>query len=339
MQRVPPRGLIPLDDRLRRTGLQNSWVTRPGPSVLCTLVFACGAIAANTLAQPQEWLDPFVRSGVTQQVSDHAFVIPDGNVAWVPNVGIVVGSRATLIIDPGLGRVNGETVAAEVAKVSQTTEHYIASTHFHPEHTTGYLAFPDATYVNSTMQDDEYAESTPALMELYAGSSPIIGELLREVTQRRADISFDREYMLDLGGVQVQMWVLGPMHTKADTTFFVEPDGVLFAGDAVMKNSFPNASEVTSMRAWLAAFDRLEVLRPVTIVPAHGRIGDGSLIGTYRTLMETIQVRTEVLKAQAMSMDEVAAVVQDEMQARHPDWVGIHGVAAASRAAFREAPQ
>jgi hypothetical protein len=29
-------------------------------------------------------------------------VIPDGNVGLVPNVGIVVGSRATLVIDPGL---------------------------------------------------------------------------------------------------------------------------------------------------------------------------------------------------------------------------------------------
>ena len=66
--------------------------------------------------------------------------------------------RATLVIDPGLGRRNGEAVLREVAKVSKNTELYVASTHFHAEHTTGILAFPaTAKYVNSTVQEDEFA--------------------------------------------------------------------------------------------------------------------------------------------------------------------------------------
>ena len=46
-------------------------------------------------------------------------IIPDFNVGLVPNVGIVVGNRETLVIDPGLGRRNGEAVLREVAKVSK----------------------------------------------------------------------------------------------------------------------------------------------------------------------------------------------------------------------------
>src|SRR6202007_1622992 len=103
--------------------------------------------------------DPIVKENAAVRVGDHTYAIPDGNVGLVPNVGIVVGSRATLVIDPGLGKRNGETVLREVAKVSRNAEVYIASTHFHAEHTTGDLAFPpSAKYVNSTIQEAEFAE-------------------------------------------------------------------------------------------------------------------------------------------------------------------------------------
>ena len=40
------------------------------------------------------------------------------------------------------------------------------------------------------------------------------------------------EYVLHLGGVNVRMLHVGPAHTGGDTVFFVEGEGVLYAGDA-----------------------------------------------------------------------------------------------------------
>jgi hypothetical protein len=37
------------------------------------------------------------------KLAPYSYVIPDDNVGQVPNVGIVVGSQATLVIDPGMG--------------------------------------------------------------------------------------------------------------------------------------------------------------------------------------------------------------------------------------------
>ena len=106
--------------------------------------------------------DPLVRENATLKVAPHTYVIPDSNVGLVPNVGIVTGSRGTLVIDPGLGRRNGETVLKETEKVSPpktVNTLYIASTHFHPEHTTGYIAFPpSAKYINSTVQEAEFEQ-------------------------------------------------------------------------------------------------------------------------------------------------------------------------------------
>ena len=167
----------------------------------------------------------------------------------------------------------------EVAKVSKNTELFVASTHFHAEHTTGIMAFPaTAKYVTSTIQEAEFERGGAAQIKTFSSRSPMTAELLKDATLRKPDITFDREYVLDLGGVRVRFLVVGPTHTGGDTAFFVEGDGVLFSGDVVMNNSFLAATQATSMKAWLAAFDAFEALRPKSIVPSHGAVGDGSLI-------------------------------------------------------------
>jgi len=283
--------------------------------------------------------DPLVKEGITVKVGPHTYAIPDQNVGLVPNVGIIVGSRATLVIDPGLGRRNGDAVLREVAKVSRNRELYIASTHFHAEHTTGYLAFPaTAKYIDANVQEAEFAEGGPAQIRTFSGRSPMTAELLKDATQRKADITFDREYTLDLGGVHVRFVVVGPTHTKGDTGFFVQEDRVLFAGDVVMNTSFLAATPVSSMKAWLAAFDTFEAMKPTTIVPSHGPIGDGSLIGVARTTMTGIQTRVRDLKRQGQSVDDIAATVQKEYQAMHPTWPRVAGVGTIARSAYAEAP-
>ena len=309
-------------------------------SVYALSALALVAVAGVRLAaQRGPVADPLVRENVTVKLAPNTYVIPDGNVGLVPNVGIVVGSRATLVIDPGLGRRNGETVLREVAKVSKNSELFIASTHFHAEHTTGYIAFPaSARYVNSKVQEEEFEQGGMQMVKMFSGRSPATAEILEGAARRPAAVTFDREHRLDLGGVAVRFLVVGPTHTRGDTGFFVEGDNVLFAGDVVMNNSFLAATAVSSMKAWLAAFDAFEAMKPATIVPAHGAVGPGSIIATNRQIMQGVQARAQALKAQGRSADEAATTVQAEFVAQHPDWPRANGLAAAARSAWQEAP-
>lgn len=303
------------------------------------LLVASLLVAWNATAQRGPAPDPLVKENATVKLAEHTYVIRDGNVSMVPNVGIVVGSRGTLVIDPGLGRRNGETVLREVAKISRGAEIFIASTHFHSEHTTGYLGFPATSkYINSTVQEAEFAEGGAQHIRRFSGRSPVTADLLKDATGRKADITFDRDYLLDLGDVRVRFLVVGPTHTRGDTGFFVEGDGVLFSGDVVMNNSFLAANAQSSMTAWLAAFDAFEAMRPRVIVPAHGPVGDGSLIASNRALMQGVQARTRELKALGHSAAETAERVQMEFQAMHPEWRRANGLTAAARAAYAEAP-
>jgi glyoxylase-like metal-dependent hydrolase (beta-lactamase superfamily II) len=312
-----------------------------GPSLLASgAVLALLATTATGARQRGPAPDPLVRENATIKVAPHTYIIPDGNVGLVPNVGIVVGSRATLVIDPGLGRRNGETVLKEVAKVSGNATLYIATTHFHPEHTTGYVAFPpSAKYIDAVAQEAEFEQNGMQMVRTFATRSAVTADLLKDAARRPADVTFDREYTLDLGDLRVRFMAVGPTHTRGDTGLFVEGDGVLFAGDVVMNQSFLAANDASSMAAWLKAFDTFDAVKPSTIVPSHGAVGPGGLITENRAVMMAIRARAVALKAQGKSIDEAVSTIQAEQTAAHPAWPRANGVAAAARSAYNEPQQ
>lgn len=58
---------------------------------------------------------PPVVSGNSEEVADGVFVIADRRVPLVPNIGVVVGESAALVVDTGMGPGNG-VVVREVAR-------------------------------------------------------------------------------------------------------------------------------------------------------------------------------------------------------------------------------
>jgi glyoxylase-like metal-dependent hydrolase (beta-lactamase superfamily II) len=278
---------------------------------------------------------PLVRENVTEKISDHVYVIPDNSVSMVPNIGIIVGSRGTLVVDTGLGVRNGQTVLREVQKVSKTPELHLASTHFHPEHDLGAGGFPaQAKMIRSQDQQREIVEQGAATIERFRGFSAMNAELLQGVEFRKADVSFDRDHLLDLGGVRVRILAMGYNHTRGDTAFFVEGDGVLFSGDVVM-TALPNVGGTSTVRQWLTSMDVFEKLQPKRIVPSHGPMGDASLIATYKTLLSMVQTRAAELKQQGKSVDEATTTIAAELQPQYPN--GGNRLVGTIRAAYAEA--
>jgi len=309
-------------------------------SVACATL-AVGASLGVFLSAQQPPADPLIKESAIAKVSEHVHVISDLNVGLVPNVGIIVGTKATLVVDTGLGPRNGETVLRATNRVSKNAELYVVSTHFHPEHALGESAFPaTAKIIRAQAQQKDIDEFGLALAKTFASRSPLTAELLKDAQFRKADILFDREYTLDLGGVRVRLLSLGPTHTRGDTIAWVEGDRILFAGDVVMNRTFVAfASPYSSLKAWLADFDQLEALRPLNVVPSHGPMGDASLIADQRTMMNAIQARARQLMCQGKSADETAQTVQTEFQAKYPDWTAPARVGLIARSAFAEAPR
>lgn len=302
-----------------------------GASLVAALLLVSSVTAQRGPAGPP----PLVREGATEKVSDHVYVIADNNVGMVPNVGIIVGTRATLVVDTGLGTRNGQTIVREMQKVSKTPDLYLATTHIHPEHDLGAGGFPAHTrMIRSKAQVDEIAADNLQTAQRFAGFSPINAELLQGATFKPADITFDQEHVVDLGGVRVRIIAMGFNHTRGDTAFYVEPDGILFSGDVVMTQA-PNVG-TSRFEQWLASMARFDALQPKRIVPSHGPIGDLGLVKNYRTMLTTVRARAAEMKKQGRSIEEIEKTLVPEFLPMFPN--GSARLAGTVRAAYNQAP-
>ena len=301
-------------------------------SILKTLLrgrFSALLIAAGAILPPAAAWAQIPQSLLSEdnlkKVSDHVYVIEG-----FPNVAIVVGTRATLVVDTGLGERNGATVMRAEQKVAKGPILYLTTTHYHSEHTAGESAFPAGTIIiRNKAQQEEMEKMVGGHLDAFRKMSAVNSDLLQNVKFRAPDILFDREAKIDLGGVTARLFWVGPAHTKGDELIFVEEDAVLIPGDIVQKDIYPimpNAD--ASVKGWLAILDNVEALHPKFIVPDHGApVVDASQIATQRAYLLALQARALDLKKQGVSVEDAGKTITAELKAKNPDWPNPNNIA------------
>jgi len=294
-----------------------------------TLILAAAALAQTPAAPAPQG----VPENAVTRVSEHVYAI-----VGFPNIAIVVGNQATLVVDTGMGPRNGAVIVRETEKLSKNSKLYLTTTNFHPEHSSGEQAFPKNTLlIRPSAQQDEIDKRGMEYILLFSSRSAQNKELLQDVKLRRADITFDREAKLDLGGVTARLFWMGPAHTQGDELIFIEQDSVLIPGDIVQSQLVPNMPDGTaSPQGWIAILDKLEPLKPRFIVPDHGALGDGSLIAKERAFLMDLQTRALELKRQGTSVDEAGRILTAELKTKYPDWPNLAPVANAVRRVYEQ---
>jgi glyoxylase-like metal-dependent hydrolase (beta-lactamase superfamily II) len=257
------------------------------------------------------------------ELSEGVWVIPDSErTPHVPNIGIVVGERAALIVDSGLGADNADRVFTALRSVSAHERVYLTQTHFHPEHGYGAQRLQDRVVITyNAAQFSELQEKGQMFLEMFRGFSEHIATALEDVVFVRPDVMYADRARLDLGGVTVELEHRGPAHTRGDQTVFLPDHRILFTGDLVEERFFPILPDAdASITRWIAALRRLEELQPEVVVPGHGAIGGFELLLNYRQTLEGWLERT---RARARTGDDPGAIeheLSEQILAEHADW-------------------
>ena len=251
------------------------------------------------------------------KVSDHVWAI-----MGFPNVAIVVGSRATLIVDTGLGPRNGATVSRVASKLAPNQKLYLTTTHFHPEHAAGDAGFPANTLlIRDAVQQQEMDKHGTEMVEMFSSRSAQNKELLADVKLRAPDILFDTEVKIDLGDVTARLLWFGAAHTKGDELTLIEPDGTLVSGDVVQNKVVPNIfGDGGTPASWIAVLDKISALNVKHVLPDHSAPGDGSLVLQERAFINDLRTRALALKRQGVSVDEAGKQLSAEFKTKYADW-------------------
>src|SRR5580698_10544615 len=276
------------------------------------------ALAALLTAHGFAQMSHSVLGEDTIKISGHVWAI-----MGFPNIAIVVGSRATLVVDTGMGQKNGATVARLAAKLApHNTKLFLTTTHFHPEHAGGEPGFPPGTIlIRDSVQQQEMEKHGQEMIDMFSSRSAENKELLAGVVLRPPDVTFDHAATVDLGGVTARLLWFGGAHTKGDELTFVEPDRTLISGDVVQNKVVPNIfGDGGTPSSWLAVLDKIAALNALHVLPDHSAPGDGSMVRAEKKFIGDLRSSALELKKKGVSSDEAGKQLAVEFKAKYPDW-------------------
>ena len=278
------------------------------------------------------------------EILDGVYVIPDGRVPLVPNVGIVLGDRLALVVDTGMGPTSGARVLEHARELAGDRPLLLTVTHFHPEHGFGAQVFEEAALVvYNREQRDELRLKGAGYIEMFKG---IFGEhvvtALEGVELIDPHEVYDGETEIDVGGHVVTLRTFGRAHTGGDQVVIVD-GSVLFGGDLFETRMFPIVPYFppddvdVDGSAWIAVLDELLALAPDVVVPGHGEVTDATLIRDVRDYLAYIRDEATRLKAAGASEDEAVAEIEPAALARWSDWDNPEWIGFAVRCFYAEA--
>ena len=273
--------------------------------------------------------EPVVELTHVRELARDLVVIPNRGVELVPNIGVIGGDHAVLVVETGLGPRNAGKVLAFATEYASGRELYLTTTHFHPEHAFGAQVFAGAaTYLLNSAQAADLAGKGPGYLEMFRGLGAPVARQLEGVDLVTPDTVYDDEYQLDLGGRVVRLRATGRAHSKGDQVVTVPDAGVLFTGDLVEAGQFaifpwfpPYDTDVSGLR-WIEVMRRLVATGPDLVVPGHGDIAGPQLLADIRDYLELLRDETWVRRDSAMPQETIVAEVKALMIERHPEWAG-----------------
>ena len=275
---------------------------------------------------PQETMQPPVVTGRPIEIAPGVFVIPDGGIELVPNVGVIVGDRAALVVDTGLGPRNGAIVRSIAEELAGDRPLFLTLTHWHPEHGFGAQAFADATIVYNRTQHEELSEKGAGYLGMFGQFGEVVARELADVAFVDPHIVYDGAAEIDLGGKTVQLRTWGPGHTREDQGVYLPDEKILFIGDLIECRSFPVLSYFPPLdsevdaRKWISVLDQIRGMEIDTVVPGHGEIGGLGLLDPSREYLEALLSETNCLADGGEDPERIASMVLPDLIARFPEW-------------------
>ena len=265
---------------------------------------------------------PMIPDVAPEEIGANVYVIPDQRIDLVPNVGIVVGEEAVLVVDTGMGLVNGQRVLERARELAGGRPLLLTLTHFHPEHGFGAQAFEgEAVLVYNQAQKEELDEKFAEFIEMFSGFAPAIAEILADVRLVAPRITYGDAAEIDLGGTTVQLRYFGPAHTRGDQVVFLPGQRILFAGDLVESRFFPILPDADAHGSlWIDLLERVEALEPAVVVPGNGAVGAAGLIREVRDYLVHVRARVRELREAGRSLDEIRAPLEPEIRSGYESW-------------------
>lgn len=233
------------------------------------------------------------------------------------NAGFVVGDNGVAVIDTLQDPEAARALLAEIRKITQLPIRYVVNTHYHIDHVNGNDVFAGAgamivahRNVRTWMRSENlkfWPDPAPADVKARVQSLTL------------PDLVYDDGVDLFLGRRTLQVRYY-PGHTGGDSAVIVPDAKVMFCGDLLWKEHFPNLIDATT-ESWIRTLaELLGRYGSDTFVPGHGELATAEDVATFRQYL--VELRAAISRAQAAgkSGDALVEAVLPDLQTKYGKW-------------------
>jgi glyoxylase-like metal-dependent hydrolase (beta-lactamase superfamily II) len=243
------------------------------------------------------------------------------------NAGLIADAGASLLVDTlfdaRLTATMLETMRAAVPAARSIGT--VVNTHANGDHCWGNQEVRNAEIIASRRGAEEMADVPPSLMATLgkvarismklgpAGrglgwfaaklgveplasvveAAPFIEEIFGQFHFEGIELvlpsrTFDDTLTLEVGAKRVELFEVGPAHTKGDIIVHVPQDRVVYTGDILFVGGHPVMWE-GPVDNWIAACQRIEAMDVDVIVPGHGPLASKGDVRRLREYLATLR--------------------------------------------------
>jgi len=192
------------------------------------------------------------------------------NEGFMSNAGFVVTRDGVIVFDALGSPPLAQKLVGLIRTITKQPIRRVIVSHYHADHFYGLQVFKALGAEIWAHRLAEGATRTEEAAQRLAQRREALFPWVDEKTQLlEADHFVEGDMDFEMGGLNFALRHVGPAHSREDLALMVKQDGVLFAGDLVFRGRVPFVGDADS-RSWIAALEKLIVLKPRVLVPGHG---------------------------------------------------------------------
>ena len=136
---------------------------------------------------------------------------------------------------------------------------------------------------------------------------------LPRARKHRRSLAFDRDYTLQMGGIEVKLMHFGNAHTDGDTVVYFTNLKVVAVGDLYTPGTpDPDYSAGGSIVGWGPVLAQILKLDFDVVVPSSGPMVTRADLEAFKTRMDLVVSRASALVAKGVAKDQLMAQLKTD---------------------------
>jgi len=210
------------------------------------------------------------------------------------NLSFIITSEGVVVVNAGACYQLAQALHEEIRRITEQPVRYVIleNGQGHAALGSNYWQEQGVPVIAHVYAAEEIEESAHALLSRMQGYN-------RDKAERTEvalpDITFEDQYVIELGGMRIEALYLGPGHSPGDIQVWLPQQKLVISGDMAFHQRLLPIFDNTDTKGWLETYERFLALEPEIVIPGHGVPTNVGVVTQY-TKDYLIFLRGEVQK-------------------------------------------